>query len=428
MPQSSTTRNPKDSRLDAHSENGDIADVVSQINGHIEQSLEGNGRGSYTYLIGNNGLGKSRILRELELSYANVTDNRVGAVLCITNALYDRFDVGKNHPKIKYLGARNASNAVFHTAIDRALAKYVLTGIAETRRFVERFSKTAGVEVSLTMPGVLRPDRKTLADHVDRRKLKDVPLSKRLGGTENLNIIKDLIYTTVTFKGLTKPKATALLAFLDLNPEVVVQVKKKGHKREYPFSDLSSGEKNRILTAAKLLSHAEHRCLILLDEPETSLHVHWQRTFHASLVEMLSGIKHFHVVIATHSPIIVSECSHMSDVKVVVIDDDEEADTDSAFPPLISAFSEASQIESYDGVMLDLFKIAPINTKSIHERVTDILMDAVDGNLDTIEAKPRLEALLDAEGISPMNDDLVRRAIRVISDSQFKALRDETPG
>lgn len=419
--------NLKGKRLDAIAENVDIADVVSQINGHIEQSLGGNGSGSYTYVIGNNGLGKSRILRELELTYADSTDNRVSSILCITNALYDRFDIGRNNQKIKYLGSRNASNAVFHTAIDRALARYILMGIAETRRFIARFSQAVGVEVSMKMPGVLRPDRKTLTDHVDRRKLKDVSVAQRLG-SENLGVIKDLLHTTVRFKDLTKAKAAALLAFLDLNPEVVVQVKKKAHKLEYPFSELSSGEKNRILTAAKLLSHARNRCLILLDEPETSLHVHWQRTFHNSLVQMLDGISHFHVVVATHSPIIVSECSRMTDVEVVVIDDIEDPKTDSAVPPLTSVFSRASKIESYDGVMLDMFRIAPKNTKSIHERVTDILMDAVDGKLDATEAKPRLRALLSTEGITKVNKNLVLRAINVISDPQFKALRDEIPG
>lgn len=406
--------------------NSDIAGIVSKIDGHIEQSVRGNRSGSYTYIIGNNGLGKSRILRELELLYADGTDNRVTSILCITNALYDRFEIGRNNPKIKYLGARNATNAVFHTAIDRALARYILMGIAETRRFMEKLAQVIPIEFSLRMPGVLRPDRKTLPDHVDRRKLKDVSLAKRLG-SENLGIIKDLLYTTVKFKDLTKAKAAALHAFLELNPEVVVLTKKKDHASEYPFSELSSGEKNRILTAAKLLSHARNRCLILLDEPETSLHVQWQRTFHRDLTQMLSGISHFHVVIATHSPIIVSECAHLTGVEVVVINDVKGATTDNGVPPLTSDFSDASEIESYDGVMLDLFKIAPKNTKSIHERITDILMDAVDGKFDSAEATQRLTALLSTAGISATNEDLVHRAVNVVSDSQFEALRDEIP-
>ncbi|GAC1569826.1 MAG: hypothetical protein NVS3B3_24200 [Aquirhabdus sp.] len=412
--------------MDTSSQNLDIVDIVTQVKNNVDRTFDGTG-GSYTYIIGNNGLGKSRILRELADVYETSNDGQVSSVLCVTNTLYDRFDIGRNKQKIKYLGARNASNAVFHTAIDRALARYILMGIVDTQRFMQRFSQAVEVEISLRMPGVLRPDRKNLAAHVDLRKVKDISVEKRLGSA-NLKVVKDMLNDTVKFKGLTKEKSAALLAFIDLNPDVAVLVKKKGHRTEYPFSELSSGEKNRILTAAKVLSHARNRCLILVDEPETSLHLHWQRIFHTSLVQMLSGVPHFHVVIATHSPIIVSECAHMNDVEIVTISDVDDRSSDGIHPDLKFDSSKAALIHSYDEVMLDMFKTAPKNTKSVHERITDILMDSVDGKLDTAEGKFQLKELLSTEGITAAGKQLVRRAIRVISDSQFRGLGNEIPG
>ena len=412
--------------MDANSQNADVIDVVTKIKEHVDQSLKNKVGGSYSYIIGNNGLGKSRILRELADSYENNFESPVTTILCVTNTLYDRFDIGRNKQKIKYLGARNATNAVFHTAIDRALARYILTGIVETSRFMERFSQAVEVEISLRMPGVLRPDRANLAAHVDMRKLKGVSVQKHLG-IENLEVVEAVLNTTVKFRGLTKAKAKALLAFIDLNPDVAVLVRKKAYIIDFPFFELSSGEKNKILTAAKVLSHARNHCLILLDEPETSLHLHWQRTFHSSLVEMLDGINHFHVIVATHSPIIISECAHLKNVEVVTLNDVMEKMSDGIQPGLRSVFSEATGIDSYDEVMLDMFKTAPKNTKSVHERVTDILMDSVDRKLGALDGKAQLKELLSTEGITKAGRVLVQRAIRVLTDAQFEALCDEIP-
>jgi predicted ATP-binding protein involved in virulence len=44
--------------------------------------------------------------------------------------------------------------------------------------------------------------------------------------------------------------------------------------------------------------------VVLIDEPELSLHVSWQR---ALLSTLISGDKHIQYLVATHSPMIVSE-------------------------------------------------------------------------------------------------------------------------
>lgn len=97
--------------MDANSQNADVIDVVTKIKEHVDQSLKNKVGGSYSYIIGNNGLGKSRILRELADSYENNFESPVTTILCVTNTLYDRFDIGRNKQKIKYLGARNADLA-----------------------------------------------------------------------------------------------------------------------------------------------------------------------------------------------------------------------------------------------------------------------------------------------------------------------------
>ena len=74
-----------------------------------------------------------------------------------------------------------------------------------------------------------------------------------------------------------------------------------------PLKELSSGEQHMIVLIYTLLFHNtldEHE-LILIDEPELSLHIVWQKRFIADLVKIMK-LLNFDVMIATHSPSIVN--------------------------------------------------------------------------------------------------------------------------
>lgn len=83
-------------------------------------------------------------------------------------------------------------------------------------------------------------------------------------------------------------------------------VAKDKHGRSLPLASLSSGEQHELVLQYELLFKIEPNALVLLDEPEISLHVEWQRTFLADLMQIaeLSG---FDALVATHSPYIVGE-------------------------------------------------------------------------------------------------------------------------
>jgi predicted ATP-binding protein involved in virulence len=69
---------------------------------------------------------------------------------------------------------------------------------------------------------------------------------------------------------------------------------------------LSSGEQHELVMLYELLFKVEPSSLILLDEPEISLHVAWQRAFLRDLLEV-AGLRDFDVLAATHSPQIIGE-------------------------------------------------------------------------------------------------------------------------
>ncbi len=67
---------------------------------------------------------------------------------------------------------------------------------------------------------------------------------------------------------------------------------------------LSSGEQHQIVLLFDLLFETKKNSLILIDEPELSLHVAWQREVLADLQE-LAELSDFRALLATHSPQII---------------------------------------------------------------------------------------------------------------------------
>ncbi|MCU7616971.1 AAA family ATPase [Chryseobacterium sp. PBS4-4] len=78
-----------------------------------------------------------------------------------------------------------------------------------------------------------------------------------------------------------------------------------GNQQIIPVTKLSSGEQNELVLFYLLLFNTEPNSLILIDEPEVSLHISWQNTFIEDLKQIVK-LNNLEVVIATHSPDIIS--------------------------------------------------------------------------------------------------------------------------
>ena len=69
---------------------------------------------------------------------------------------------------------------------------------------------------------------------------------------------------------------------------------------------LSSGEQHELVILYELLFRVPDNSLILIDEPELSLHVVWQEQFLKDL-ETMATLSNFRAILATHSPEIIGE-------------------------------------------------------------------------------------------------------------------------
>lgn len=70
---------------------------------------------------------------------------------------------------------------------------------------------------------------------------------------------------------------------------------------------LSSGEQNQVVLLFNLIFDLASQKVILIDEPEISLHVAWQQTFLDSIKKIQKINNYEKVIIATHSPQVISK-------------------------------------------------------------------------------------------------------------------------
>jgi predicted ATP-binding protein involved in virulence len=84
----------------------------------------------------------------------------------------------------------------------------------------------------------------------------------------------------------------------------IVAADSNGH--ELDLDSLSSGEQHELVLIYDLLFRVLPNTLVLIDEPELSLHLNWQKTFLSDLARIVNTAS-FDVLLATHSPFIAGE-------------------------------------------------------------------------------------------------------------------------
>lgn len=72
-----------------------------------------------------------------------------------------------------------------------------------------------------------------------------------------------------------------------------------------PLENLSSGEQHELVLFYELLFNVEPGSLILIDEPEISLHIVWQKQFLKD-IKKVTSVANMDILIATHSPDIIA--------------------------------------------------------------------------------------------------------------------------
>lgn len=120
--------------------------------------------------------------------------------------------------------------------------------------------------------------------------------------TEKLNVFEDLYARVNTFVRIAN--ARLLYKHVSVSQKGLQVSNSDGSALDLEM--LSSGEQHEIVLLFDLLFGTEKDSLIMVDEPELSLHVDWQREMLRDFQEM-AELSDFRVLLATHSPQIIGD-------------------------------------------------------------------------------------------------------------------------
>lgn len=405
-------------------------DLIKSILKRIEESTTQEGKGRFTYIIGNNGSGKSRVLRGLSDALGKERQNLVA---CISSSIHDRFRYGSSG-NVKYMGARNAPNAVFISAIERDLSRYILQGILIDRALFKTLCKSAGFDIKFALSeksvSYLQPD--FAQDLRDANRLRDRASELQLLKARPLGVLNRIAEGSGRFERLTPAQVTTLSAYLDANIDIdLIITNERGLVTD--FGGLSTGEQNRLLMFAKIISVMKERTVFLIDEPELSLHLHWQMEFHKTLIDILSILNKFHVVIATHSPIMISEGVREdkdSDNVVAVLDARVDGKiknnwSGSSDQVTLCRFYSFLEVSSHEQLVLRQFHTSPYQTREVSVEIADTILRYAEGATEKSEAINILKGLGAALGLSDEAKNQIRAALNFVRKGLAKSIKEK---
>lgn len=127
------------------------------------------------------------------------------------------------------------------------------------------------------------------------------------GNKKHLRYKIDLLVASENNNFIEEYKYFSLLRKLNLLTYDSIEVHKHKSGKSYDINDSSTGEIGLLTTFIRATPHLKPNSIIFIDEPEISLHPSWQMQYIGLLQKFLEGYTNCHVIIATHSHLILSD-------------------------------------------------------------------------------------------------------------------------
>lgn len=186
-----------------------------------------------------------------------------------------------------------------------------------------------------------------------------------------------------------KPKSSSKIIMLDLfdsevNEEDLIMIshlenldiinlegiRVRKSKKQLSISDISSGEYHLLISLIGLFSNITNNSLILIDEPEISLHPNWQMRYISFLKLVFSSFPSCHFVLTTHSHFFVSDLEGESSSVIAL-------DRNNSERKIFAHLLESDPFGwSAENVLLNVFGVATNRNYYIAERLSEIFKEA----------------------------------------------------
>lgn len=267
------------------------------------------------------------------------------SILALTFIPEDKFTYQSEEDNIKnmykYLGIRNTGNAIFNGSINKKInniiynnldnkefcnkliSTFEILGYAPELLFSIEYKLTRLVSQNITKQTLntklqkLKENSKYLNHRIFKINESDkdsiIKFTKSIKNTKDKNYENNKIFTEfiINFEDtkniIEKYKIIKMMVDLDLLKVPSIGIRKTNENSSiYGFESLSSGEKNLLFITLNIIDNLSNESLIVIDEPEISLHPNWQIVYNHHLKNILKGYKNIHIAIASHSHFMVS--------------------------------------------------------------------------------------------------------------------------
>lgn len=418
----------------------------------------------FTVLIGNNGTGKSSILNQVAKEFSkNAEFNKV---ISISSSASDKFPNDKYYKKDNYgqkvkvvelpyvylgLRARNnmySSKAQFNKAMDIMVECHqekIKEDLEKFRIIFNYLDYEPVIKINYKL--VFRKDVETwdsalavIEKAIDNSNNKSFNKYKSLDNylqyygvdlSELIHLIleyrhrgKDEILFNFSSQNISridknadgyafnveKYKALQILKDLKILRGMDVSIfKRKGE--QINFNQASSGEIAIMSTLFGLIPLLEDNSLILIDEPEISLHPYWQGQYIPLLIKILEGHKKCHTILATHSHQILSDLPLNNSSVVTFVKDGRYIET--------NVMDEATYGWSAEDILLNVFNVPTTRNYYLSQLVSKALTIIKDNNYKTKEFSHIIKKLSDIEPHIKTDDplkDIVDSIVRLYNE------------
>jgi len=182
-----------------------------------------------------------------------------------------------------------------------------------------------------------------------------------------------------------------------------VELQRRDTETQIDLLELSSGELNILSGFLGLAVHLVDGCLVLIDEPENSLHPAWQIRYAEMLEAVLSRFQGCHCIIATHSPLVVSGAAARGST-VVRLDQD----------PVAASAADFAE-ESPDATLVNAFDVVTSNNSYVRQLVLEGMTLIESGEAEGARAHKIAARLARIQKQIPADDPILEVATAVVA-------------
>lgn len=173
--------------------------------------------------------------------------------------------------------------------------------VIDEATFKKRFAKLKNKQSKLQQFGITTVEQEIPDYNTESAKVLSVYLND---SEEKLSVYDDLLTKIDLFVSIISQKDFAFKT-LQISSGKGFSFYQNKTLQPLSLTDLSSGEQHEVVLLYELLFKTAPNSLILIDEPEISLHVIWQKAFIDDL-KKIAKLKKISFLVSTHSPQIIN--------------------------------------------------------------------------------------------------------------------------